>query len=72
MMEILRTERLRLRTVQEEDANFYLELVNDPDFIEHIGDRGLRTVEDARRASSRLCWPSMRPTPTPCADGLTM
>ena len=50
MMEILRTERLRLRTVQEEDANFYLELVNDPDFIEHIGDLGLRTVEDARRA----------------------
>lgn len=50
MMEILRTDRLRLRTVQEQDANFYLELVNDPDFIEHIGDRGVRTVEDALRA----------------------
>ncbi|MBQ5947215.1 GNAT family N-acetyltransferase [Massilia sp. ST3] len=50
MMEVLRTERLRLRTLREEDADFYLELVNDPAFIEHIGDRGLRTVEDARRA----------------------
>lgn len=48
-MEILRTERLRLRTVNEDDAAFYLELLNDPDFIEHIGDRGLRTLDDARR-----------------------
>lgn len=48
-MEILKTERLRLRTINEDDAGFYLELLNDPDFIEHIGDRGLRTIEDARR-----------------------
>jgi len=32
------------------DAPFYLELVNDPDFIAHIGDRGLRTLEAAARA----------------------
>ena len=50
MMDILRTERLRLRTLDEEDAGFYLELVNDPDFLEHIGDRGVRTLDDARRA----------------------
>ena len=49
-MEILRTERLRLRTINEDDAGFYLELVNDPDFIEHIGDRGVRSLDDARRA----------------------
>ncbi|WP_211223675.1 GNAT family N-acetyltransferase [Massilia niastensis] len=48
--EILRTGRLRLRTLSEDDAPFYLELVNDPDFIEHIGDRGLRSLDDARRA----------------------
>lgn len=48
--EVLRTERLRLRTLSEDDAPFYLELVNDPDFIEHIGDRGLHTVDAARRA----------------------
>jgi RimJ/RimL family protein N-acetyltransferase len=47
-MDILETARLRLRTVTADDAAFYLELVNDPAFIEHIGDRGIRTVEEAR------------------------
>jgi pimeloyl-ACP methyl ester carboxylesterase/RimJ/RimL family protein N-acetyltransferase len=49
-MDILETERLRLRTVTADDAAFYLELVNDPAFIEHIGDRGIRTLDDARRS----------------------
>jgi RimJ/RimL family protein N-acetyltransferase len=49
-MEIATTARLRLRTVTLEDAAFYLELVTDPAFIEHIGDRGIRSVEGARRA----------------------
>jgi RimJ/RimL family protein N-acetyltransferase len=48
--EVLRTARLRLRLVDPRDAAFYLELVNDPDFIAHIGDRGLRTLEAAARA----------------------
>jgi len=47
---ILRTARLRLRLVTEDDAPFYLKLVNDPAFIAHIGDRQLRVVEAARRA----------------------
>jgi len=47
---ILATERLTLRTVEPGDAAFYLELVNDPAFIEHIGDRGIRTLEDAEEA----------------------
>lgn len=47
---VLRTERLRLRLVDTGDAAFYLELLNDPDFIAHIGDRGLRTLEDAARS----------------------
>jgi RimJ/RimL family protein N-acetyltransferase len=49
-MDILETERLRLRTVTADDAPFYLELVNDPAFIEHIGDRGIRTLDEARRS----------------------
>lgn len=49
MTEILRTDRLRLRLVTEDDAPFYLALVNDPAFIAHIGDRQLRTVDAARR-----------------------
>jgi RimJ/RimL family protein N-acetyltransferase len=47
-MHILETERLLLRAITADDAAFYLELVNDPAFIEHIGDRGIRTVEQAR------------------------
>ncbi len=47
---ILRTARLRLRLAAPGDAAFYLELVNDPAFIAHIGDRGLRTLDAAARA----------------------
>jgi len=46
-LEVLRTARLRLRLVEAADAAVYLEVLNDPAFIEHIGDRGVRTLEDA-------------------------
>jgi RimJ/RimL family protein N-acetyltransferase len=49
-MKILDTERLLLRTISLDDAPFYLALVNDPAFIEHIGDRGIRTLDAAREA----------------------
>jgi RimJ/RimL family protein N-acetyltransferase len=49
-MDIIETERLRLRAITLDDAPFYVELLNDPAFIEHIGDRGIRTLEDGRRA----------------------
>ena len=49
-MKILETERLRLRTLDQDDAVFYLALVNTPGFIEFIGDRGIRTVEAAAQA----------------------
>lgn len=50
MSEIARTRRLRLRLPSEDDAPFYLALVNDPAFIAYIGERNLRTVDDARRS----------------------
>jgi RimJ/RimL family protein N-acetyltransferase len=49
-VEILATPRLRLRTAAPGDADFYLALVNDPGFLEHIGDRGIRTRDDAIQA----------------------
>ncbi|MGZ8288215.1 MAG: GNAT family N-acetyltransferase [Telluria sp.] len=49
-MHILETQRLRLRTIDSGDAPFYLKLVNDPAFIEFIGDRKIRTVEAAQEA----------------------
>ena len=47
-MKILETNRLILRQFSTEDAEFILELVNEPSFIQNIGDRGVRTLDDAR------------------------
>lgn len=44
----LGTPRLVLRRLTERDAGFLLELVNDPDFLRNIGDRGVRSLADAR------------------------
>jgi RimJ/RimL family protein N-acetyltransferase len=48
-VEVLETERLRLRFFDLNDADFVLQLLNEPAFREHIGDKGVRTVEDARQ-----------------------
>jgi [ribosomal protein S5]-alanine N-acetyltransferase len=45
---VLRTERLNLRRMALDDAEFIVELLNDPDFIRFIGDKGVRTPDDAR------------------------
>lgn len=37
-----------MREVSEADAGFILELLNDPDFIRNVADRGVRTIEAAR------------------------
>lgn len=47
-MKILETPRLALRHLSEDDAEWMLELLNDPDWLRYIGDRGVRTPEDAR------------------------
>lgn len=46
---LLLTPRLLLRHLDaEEDAGFMLGLLNEPSFLRFIGDRGVRTLEDAR------------------------
>jgi RimJ/RimL family protein N-acetyltransferase len=45
---VAETERLRLRPLTVEDAAFVLELVNEPSWLQFIGDKGVRTLEDAR------------------------
>jgi len=47
-MKVLETDRLILRRLTPEDAPFILELVNEPSWIQFIGDRGVRNLEDAR------------------------
>jgi RimJ/RimL family protein N-acetyltransferase len=48
-MIVCETPRLRLRHLVRTDAAFILELLNEPDFIRNIGDREVRTLQDARR-----------------------
>lgn len=47
-MNVLETPRLELRRLTTGDAAFVLELLNDPSFLANIGDRGVRTLDDAR------------------------
>jgi len=46
----LLTERLRLRWMTEDDAAFCLAIWNDPAFMRHVGDRGIRTIPEAVEA----------------------
>jgi len=47
-VEILRTQRLILREITVDDAEFTLDLLNQPSFIKNIGDRGVRELEQSR------------------------
>ena len=42
------TRRLEMRLFDESDAAFIVELLNDEAFLAYIGDRGVRTLDDAR------------------------
>jgi RimJ/RimL family protein N-acetyltransferase len=46
-MEFLLTDRLHISPVTLDDADFMLKLLNSPGFIRFIGDRQVRTVEQA-------------------------
>jgi RimJ/RimL family protein N-acetyltransferase len=45
----IETERLILCHLAAGDAEFVLELLNQPSFIRYIGDKGVRNLDDARR-----------------------
>lgn len=47
LVTIIETERLTLRRIEAADAEFMLETLNEPAFIENVADRGVRTVADA-------------------------
>ena len=47
-MKILETDRLVLRRLAVENAEFIFDLLNQPSFLEFIGDKGVRTIDDAR------------------------
>jgi RimJ/RimL family protein N-acetyltransferase len=45
---IVATHRTILRELTQDDAAFIHELVNQPSFLANIGDKGVRTIEDAK------------------------
>ncbi len=45
---VLNTERLTLRQFTLDDAAVVLELLNEPSFKKFVGDKGVRTLDDAR------------------------
>ena len=46
-MKILETERLVLQEFSIDDAEFILTLLNTTAWLEYIGDKNVRTIEDA-------------------------
>ena len=48
-MIVLETERLILRHFNTDDAPFILTLLNEPAFLRYIGDKKVRTLDDARQ-----------------------
>ena len=57
-MKVLETERLSLCQFSIDDADFILRLLNEPSFIRNIGDRGVRTLQDARSYILRVPFAS--------------
>jgi RimJ/RimL family protein N-acetyltransferase len=47
-MTVLETDRLILRRMRATDAEFILRLLNEPSWLEFIGDKGVRNLDDAR------------------------
>ncbi len=47
-METIESERLFLRPLTLEDGEFILQLLNTDGFIKYIGDRNVRTIEQAK------------------------
>lgn len=46
---IFETERLGLHKFTPDHAAFVLQLLNSPDYLKYIGDKGVRTEADARK-----------------------
>ncbi|WP_299073662.1 GNAT family N-acetyltransferase [uncultured Paraglaciecola sp.] len=45
----LTTSNIKLRKLTLKDAEFILQLMNDPDCLRYIGDRGIKNIEDAQK-----------------------
>ncbi len=58
---IVETKRLELHELTVDDAEFIFKLVNDPSFLANIGDKGVRTLQDAGKFILEGPWKSRQP-----------
>lgn len=55
---LLSTPRLNLREITREDAPFLMKLMNTPDWLTNIGDRGINSLEAAIVFVETRCLPA--------------
>ena len=48
-MKVIETNRLILRQLHTGDAAFILSLLNDPSWLKYIGDKGVKSLQDAEK-----------------------
>lgn len=58
MKKIITTKRLFLREANLDDAEFILELLNSKGWLDNIGDRDIRTIDDAKNYISAKLLPN--------------
>ena len=56
---LFETERLIVRAVKIKDASFILELMNTPKWIKFIGDRNVRTIQEAEVYIKEKAFPQL-------------
>lgn len=49
-MTLISTARLSIRPITLADAAFYLQLVNNPSWLQYIGERNIHTLSEAQTA----------------------
>ncbi|PFA67109.1 GNAT family N-acetyltransferase [Bacillus sp. AFS015802] len=47
-MTVTETKRLNIRWLEVTDAEFIKRLLNEPGWLKYIGDKGIRTIDDAK------------------------
>ncbi|WP_226678301.1 GNAT family N-acetyltransferase [Mesobacillus jeotgali] len=47
-MLVFETERLKIRWLEVSDQEFIFKLLNEPGWLNYIGDKGIRSLEDAK------------------------
>ncbi|MES2525467.1 MAG: GNAT family N-acetyltransferase [Bdellovibrionota bacterium] len=53
-MKILSSGRIHMRWLADEDTDFVIRLLNDKSFIDNIGDRNVRTRDDALKYIAKM------------------